>query len=134
MNVTAWLAIDRVTLNNSPVLLVPTPAADRRRGVPHLPRSPIRVGGFDQAIEADPEAFDAADAEPMLLEPGQFFLFDESTLHYSAENSSELQRLALAIRIVPCDTVVGGGKGGPCVLLKGRDSVGANTVVEMETE
>ena len=69
-----------------------------------------------------------ADAGPMLLEPGQLFL------HYSAENSSELQRLALAIRIVPCDTVVGGGKGGPCVLLKGRDSVGANTVVEMETE
>lgn len=71
INVTAWIAIDPATIENGCVEVI-------RR--------------CDESEERE----DVARA--MELEPGQFFLFDDSVLHRSGPNRTERDRLGLAAR------------------------------------
>jgi len=92
LNISAWIAIDEVTVENSCVNLVP---GSHRRQIPHVEAD--EEMGFDEM--ADPAEFDPDEAVQMELEPGQFFLFTERTLHQSDPNTSDLRRLGTSMRV-----------------------------------
>ena len=92
VNISAWLAIDHCTAENSCVQLIP---GSHRRGVPHLPSR----DGMAFGEEADPAHVDASKAIDMVLRPGEFFLFNERTLHHSEPNRSDKRRIGLSMRV-----------------------------------
>lgn len=92
LNLSAWIALDEVTTENACVNLIP---GSHRRQIPHVD-APDRMA-FDEM--ADPDAFDPDDAVSMELEPGQFFLFTERTLHQSDPNDSDRRRLGTSMRV-----------------------------------
>ncbi len=91
LNLTAWLALDHVNERNGCVQLIP---GTHTRLVPH-----VEAGAkhhFDRM--ADPEFVDTREAVKMVLKPGEFFLFNERILHYSAPNTSTHTRKCLITR------------------------------------
>ncbi len=125
LNVSAWLAIDRVTEENSCVQLIP---GSHRQTVPHLKSEGTMFGE-----EADPDYFDASQAIKMELEPGQFFLFTERLLHHSAPNTSDQRRLGLAVRMTVPMVMVDHEKlfkGHHNIVLSGEDRFGLNQIGE----
>ena len=91
--VSAWIAIDPSTVENSCVQVLP---GTHRRIVPHVKAPPTMV--FRQM--ADPEAVDLSNKVDVELEPGQFMLFNERTMHHSEPNRSGRRRIGLAIRVI----------------------------------
>lgn len=128
LNLSLWMAIDRVTTENSCVQLIP---GSHRRVIPHVPARPDM--GFRQ--EADPVLVDGQNAVSMVLEPGQFFLFNERLLHRSAANRSTRRRLGLTARYtVPFVEVLDQDSaplfpGHVCVLVEGHDNFQLNRSV-----
>ncbi len=92
INTSAWLAIDKVTVENSCVQIIP---GSHRQSLPHT-SAPAGVA-FGQM--ADPASFDASSAINMELEPGEFFIFSERTLHRSSVNTSDKRRLGISVRV-----------------------------------
>lgn len=97
--ISAWLAIDLVTAENSCMQIVP---GSHRRLIPHVKATPdmafLEMADPDLVDEAIDELGPPVDIE---LEPGQFILFNERVLHHSNANRSELPRCGLSIRLVP---------------------------------
>lgn len=91
-----WLAIDEATHDNGCVELIP---GSHRKIYPLIPSPPDVMDGFPQI--ADPRTFDESAAVSMRLEPGQFFLFNERTLHRSKPNTTPHRRLGIAMRYIP---------------------------------
>ena len=92
--ISAWMAIDPVTVENSCPQIVP---GTHRKVIPH-----VKAGDEMQfAEQADGTRIDTRDKIDMVLKPGEFFLFNERTLHHSEPNRSNMRRIGLAIRVVP---------------------------------
>jgi ectoine hydroxylase-related dioxygenase (phytanoyl-CoA dioxygenase family) len=124
INISAWLAIDESTVENSCVQLIP---GTHRKTIAHIKSTPEMVF----AEMADPVRYDASKAINMELKPGQFFLFNERTLHHSFPNRSNKRRLGLAVRVtVPFVRVYyEGGRLFPAhknIMLCGEDRMGFN--------
>ncbi len=124
VNTSAWIAIDRATVENSCVQIIP---GSHRQSLPHT-RSPEGVA-FGKM--ADPAAFDAAGAVNMELQPGEFFIFSERTLHRSSKNTSDKRRLGMSIRVtVPIARISQDDSplhaGHTAILAKGKDVMGFN--------
>jgi hypothetical protein len=119
--VSAWMAIDPATTENSCVQLIP---GSHRHVVPHTSAGPE----MDFEEEADPDRFDASKAVDMELRPGQFFLFTERTLHHSEQNRSVQRRIGLAVRIIPTITRVMDYDSAAhgVVVVAGEDNMGFN--------
>ena len=81
VNVTAWIAVDPVTPSNGCLEVIP---GSHRTVVPHVAAPP----GKWFSEQADPRHVDPAGARRVLLEPGQFVLFNDRLLHRSAVNRS----------------------------------------------
>jgi hypothetical protein len=118
--VSAWVAVDRVTRDNACVQLIPGSHREMRQHVP----SPGTA--FDK--KADVTGVDLSTKVDMELEPGQFFLFNERTLHHSEVNRSDRRRLGFALRIIPpmvriltYDSDLHGA-----LVMRGRDTLGFN--------
>lgn len=92
LNISAWIAIDEVTTENSCVNIVP---GSHHRQVPHVDADE----GMAFDTMADPAEFDQNEAVSMELKPGEFFLFTERTLHQSDRNDSERRRLGTSMRV-----------------------------------
>lgn len=92
VNLSAWLAIDDVTVENSCVNLIP---GSHKKLIKHLPSR----DGMAFGEEADPALVDDSKAIPMELKPGEFFLFNERTLHQSKRNRSQRRRMGMTMRI-----------------------------------
>ena len=92
LNISAWIAIDEVTVDNACVRIIP---GSHRQFLQHT--NATEEMAF--AEMADPQSFDAGQAINMELEPGQFFLFSERLLHGSSKNRSDKRRLGLSIRV-----------------------------------
>jgi ectoine hydroxylase-related dioxygenase (phytanoyl-CoA dioxygenase family) len=90
ITVSAWLAIDPATVENSCVRLIP---ASHKTVLPKVP-----VAGWAFKKMADPSLFDESTAVDMELAPGQFFLFNERIIHGSPPNTSPRRRLGLSTR------------------------------------
>ena len=126
VNISAWMAIDPATRENSCVEILP---GSHKQIVRHIKSTPEM--GF--AEMAATEGLDFSKKVVMELKPGQFFLFNEATLHHSEPNRSAKRRCGLAIRVtVPCVRVFHHKlyKGHKCVLLRGEDRCGFNEMAE----
>lgn len=116
----AWLAIDEVTVENGCVDLIP---GSHRQFYPFVPSPPGVMDGFPQM--ADPALFDESKAVSMVLKPGQFFLFNERTLHRSMPNTTGARRLGMAMRYVPTLVRVLDPEDRP-ILVSGEDKLRFN--------
>ncbi len=92
VNISAWIAIDNVTVENSCVKIIP---GSHRQTIPHI------QAREDMAFQemADPAHFNVNTAINMELRPGEFFLFTERLLHGSSKNESDKRRLGMSIRV-----------------------------------
>ncbi len=92
INISAWIAIDKVTTENSCVRVIPGS---------HKTVVPVVKSTEDKAFaqEADPAYFDASQAIEVELEPGEFFLFNEKLLHHSYKNTSDKRRMGMSVRV-----------------------------------
>jgi ectoine hydroxylase-related dioxygenase (phytanoyl-CoA dioxygenase family) len=122
VNISAWVALDRVTVQNSCLSVIPGSHKRVHRAVPIDYSGPVT--GY-----VEDEHIDLARAINIELEPGEFFLFSEKLLHYSPPNQSAHRRLALAIRVtvpfvkVSHDQLFPGHRN---VVLRGVDEMGFN--------
>lgn len=122
INISAWLALDEATVENSCVRLIP---GSHKKVIPHVT---ARNGMAFQKMAA-PDGFDATNAVAMELKPGEFFIFSEKLLHQSEPNRSGKRRLGLAVRITVPWVRVDSSKifvGHHCILLRGEDPFGFN--------
>jgi len=89
ITISAWLALDEATVENACVQIVP---GAHKQVIPHVKAPPEML--FRQM--ADPNYISTQPVIDMELQPGQFFLFNEQTLHHSAANTSNYRRIGLA--------------------------------------
>ena len=128
INISAWIAVDEATLENSCVQLIP---GSHRKAVPHI--ATPHEAEFEEM--ADPNYFDASHAIPMELLPGEFFLFNEKTLHYSDKNRSQRRRRGMTMRVTLPIVRIDQEKpplhpGHRAILLRGSDSMGFNKMCD----
>jgi hypothetical protein len=123
LNVSAWLAIDDVTVDNACVRLIP---GSHKAEVPHI-ASP---GGVDPLFDAtaDPAHVDESAAVNIELKAGEFFVFDESLLHASPANRSNRRRAALSVRFTVPSVAITDPQAA-AVLVSGEDRSRINTLV-----
>jgi len=124
INISAWIAIDNVTIENSCVRLIP---GSHKRSIPHIAADQ----GMAFGEMADPAYFDEGQAINMELRPGQFFLFTERLLHHSFANRSSLRRMGMSIRVTLPIVAIDQKNpplhpGHTAILVHGRDSMGFN--------
>jgi ectoine hydroxylase-related dioxygenase (phytanoyl-CoA dioxygenase family) len=92
INISAWLAIDESTVENSCVQIIP---GSHKVKLPSVKSPP----GMAFHKMADPAFYDASKSINMELKAGEFFLFNECTLHHSNPNRASKRRLGLAVRV-----------------------------------
>jgi ectoine hydroxylase-related dioxygenase (phytanoyl-CoA dioxygenase family) len=128
LNITAWVAIDDAFVENSCVQIIPR---SHISVVPHIPVSETKAFYFDE--ETDPRYVNVKNAVPMELKAGQFFLFNERMLHYSAPNTSDKRRIGLAVRVTMPIVKVDHDKlfpGHKCMVIRGEDTMKLNNMAE----
>ncbi len=121
LNISAWIAIDDATIENSCVQIIP---GSHTKIITHLAAT-----GKEFQSEADPRHVETEKAIAMELKAGQFFLFTEKMLHYSAVNTSTKRRLGLAVGMsVPFVKTYHHKlfRGHKCIMISGKDSIGIN--------
>lgn len=122
---TAWVAVDHVDTGNSCVQVVPE---THRRWFVH------REAADDMWLgeEATPTSEELRSLVDIELEPGEFFLFNERTLHHSEPNRSERRRMGLSVRMtIPQVRVMRyDGSEHRLVQLSGIDPLGFNRLAE----
>lgn len=126
INISAWLALDPATVDNSCVQIIP---GSHKTIVPTTKTPNGMNDSFGEM--ADPKFFDAAQAVNMELQPGEFFLFNESTLHHSEPNRSRQRRMGLAVRVTVPFVVVDHSRLFPdhrVMVARGQDYMGFNRV------
>ncbi|MBE7464654.1 MAG: phytanoyl-CoA dioxygenase family protein [Planctomycetes bacterium] len=124
LNLTAWIAVDPVSVENSCVRVIP---GSHKKILPERPTTAEQI--FDKS--ADASLIDESKAVSMELKPGEFFLFNERLLHQSNKNVSNRRRMGMTVRLsVPFVKVYQDGPplfpGHSCVLLSGEDRFGLN--------
>lgn len=97
--VSAWIAIDEATTENSCAQLIP---GSHRTSKPHV-RS-AREMDFPQMV--DPSHVDTSSKIDMELRPGQCFLFTERLVHRSEPNRSAKRRMGVSVRFIPTSVKV----------------------------
>jgi ectoine hydroxylase-related dioxygenase (phytanoyl-CoA dioxygenase family) len=126
LNISAWLAITEATVENSCMEVIP---GSHRKHVP-LVKNQNDVGW---ELVPDPKVVDINKAVKIELKPGEFFLFNERTLHYAGPNRSQKRRLGMAMRVTKPFVRVYSEKlypGHTCIQVKGEDLFGLNTMGE----
>ena len=124
LNISAWIAIDEVTVENACVRIIP---GSHRQFLQHTNATEEMAFGE----MADPDAYDASGAVNMELKPGEFFLFSERLLHASSKNTSDKRRLGLSIRVTAPMVHIFQDEaplhqGHTAILAKGKDVLGFN--------
>jgi ectoine hydroxylase-related dioxygenase (phytanoyl-CoA dioxygenase family) len=122
ITITAWIAIDEVTVENSCVELIP---GSHKKVVPHI-KAP-EGKWFEE--EADQKFFDPSQRIQLPLKPGEFILFNEKTLHHSEPNRSTKRRLGIAPRFTIPIVRIDHDKlfpGHAAILVSGEDYMGFN--------
>jgi ectoine hydroxylase-related dioxygenase (phytanoyl-CoA dioxygenase family) len=92
INISAWIAIDDVRVDNSCVQILP---GSHKHVVPHIPARE----GMAFGEEADERFFKKDELINMELKPGEFFLFNEKLLHHSEPNRSNRRRMGMSVRL-----------------------------------
>ena len=128
INISAWIAIDEAKIENACVRMIP---GSHKTVVPHI-AAPSEME-FDEM--ADPSFFDANDAVPIELEPGEFVIFNEKTLHWSPKNESQKRRRGMTMRVtIPIVKIEHDDaplhNGHAAMLLCGEDYMGFNRLMQ----
>jgi ectoine hydroxylase-related dioxygenase (phytanoyl-CoA dioxygenase family) len=128
LNISAWIAIDDVKIDNSCVQILP---GSHKKIVPHIPSRE----GMAFGEEADERYFDKSNLINMELNPGEFFLFNEKLLHHSEPNRSQRRRMGMSVRvtlpIVKIEQDISPLHSGHCaILVRGEDYMGFNRLME----
>ena len=131
INISAWIAVDPVTVENSCVNLIP----GSHKMVYPMVKSPDGMA-FGQMT--DMSYVDTSKSIPMILRPGQFFLFNEKTLHQSNRNTSQMRRMGLTMRVtVPFVRVTHDigplFPGHQNIVIRGTDRMGFNRLTDPPT-
>jgi len=123
VNVSAWIAIDEVTVDNACVRIIP---GSHRQFMQHS-QAPAEMAIHEMV---DANAYDEREAVNMELKPGEFFLFSERLLHASGVNNSNSRRLGLSVRVtVPFVHIFQDDHlhpGHTAILAHGKDVMGFN--------
>jgi len=124
VNISSWMAIDEVTVENSCVRIIP---GSHKKVVPHV-KSPNGMA-FSEMV--DMNYVDTSKAINMVLKPGEFFLFNEKTLHQSEPNRSNKRRMGLSMRVTLPFVKIDHDfaplfPGHSAILLSGEDTLGFN--------
>ena len=130
INITAWIAVDDVTVENSCIELIP---GSHKKVVPHI-KAP-EGKWFEE--EADRNYFDPAQRIQLPLKPGEFILFNEKTLHHSEPNRSTKRRLGIGPRFTIPIVRIDHDKlfpGHAAILVSGEDYMGFNRLTLPPTE
>lgn len=129
VSVTAWVALSPAVRENGCMRVLP---GSHRRWYEPVPSEDGGIFGRGLRLEGLP------DVEPayLELEPGQFFLFNQSTVHGSDANTADFDRTGVAFRFTPTSTRIYAGReidgsGMPlarwhAVLVHGSDTHGHN--------
>ena len=91
--ISAWIAVDSATLENSCLQIVP---GSHRKVVPHVKATSDMA--FNQM--GDLGFIDTTTVVNLEMQPGEFVLFNERTLHHSEANRSDKRRIGLAVRVI----------------------------------
>lgn len=126
--ISAWMAIDDCTIENSAVQIIP---GSHRRILPHTKVTADMKMAFGEMAEPERVEPMKKDLINMEMKAGQFFLFNERTLHHSEPNRSTLRRAGLAIRvIVPIVNVLGfDSPDHKLMQICGEDPMGLNPIM-----
>ena len=92
--------------------------------IPHVESTPEVQ--FNQM--GDPDYIDLSDIVTLEMEPGEFILFNERTLHQSDPNHSNTRRIGLAVRvIIPIVKVLNwDSPDHTLITISGQDRLGIN--------
>lgn len=129
LNISAWIAIDGVTVENSCVRVIP---GSHKKMIPHV--SAGEGKWFDEA--ADPAFVEESRAVDMQLSPGEFFIFSERLLHQSNVNHSNRRRMGLSVRMTVPFVKVYHDQSPPLfaghrnVMILGSDRIGVNRMAQ----
>jgi len=125
INITAWIAIEDVDEDNSPLKIIP---GSHRQMLPHVKSE----GTLGEAI--DPTSFDESKAVSMLCNAGEFVLFSERTVHGSSVNLSDRRRTGLVarytlpmVRLFPDESPINFA-GYRALIVSGEDKFGFNPI------
>ena len=135
VNLTAWIALDKVTAENGAMQVVPY---SHKCNYPTLP-SFSRIGSYknlDFDVVIDPSYVEPTDLVTIELEAGEFYFFSERMVHGSLANLSSSNRLGLAVRMtIPMVKVYHDLRyeGHGVLLLKGQDQMHLNHVINPPT-
>ena len=131
INISAWLAIDEASERNSCVQVIP---GSHKRIIPHIKVTHEKdtISEFEKM--ADPEElYKEKPAVNMELRPGEFFIFNNLTLHRSAPNVSDKHRMGISIRLtIPIVKIYHEQifKNHRAILLTGKDRYGFNNTIK----
>ena len=119
--ISAWIAVDPSTRQNGNLQVIP---GSHRNIVPHVEAPPEMQ--FDEM--ADAGYYDPSDLTDLEMQPGEFILFNERTMHHSEANHSDLRRIGLAVRaIIPIVKVLRYDSDGHALqVIHGTDTMGFN--------
>jgi ectoine hydroxylase-related dioxygenase (phytanoyl-CoA dioxygenase family) len=123
--ITAWIAVTDAKHDNGCVRLIP---GSHKQAVPHEDNDP-EGPGF--TFRADEDYFDPDEHVDMELEPGEFVLFYNHTIHGSHRNSSDRDRLGIAARVATPYVYTEGSN--PNVVISGEDRQGINDTITPPT-
>ena len=126
INISAWIAIDEATPENSCVQIIP---GTHRSEFPSVKSPPEML--FNKMT--DPACVDLSKKIDMPLKPGEFFLFNERTMHHSEKNTSNKRRMGLAVRVTLPTCKVDHTRliaGHRCIQLCGEDRHGINLMAQ----
>ena len=118
----AWIAVDDTTRANGCMQVLP---GSHKRLYPHETDPDAEV--FAKGV--DPATFDVNEAVDIELRPGQFIFFNESTLHHSPPNRTEMRRFGITPRLTVPFVDVGRREEIDVLMLKGEDYMGYYNVV-----
>lgn len=124
INISAWVALDPATKENSCVQLIP---GSHEKSIPHI-EAPKEVQFGEMA---DTSFFSETEKIYMELLAGEFFIFNEKMLHKSDVNSSNKRRRGMTFRYsLPSVKVFHNQAplhiGHKAILARGNDSFGIN--------
>ncbi len=111
-----WMAVTEATVENGCVEVIP---GSHAREIPVVRRHDAAQADWFGGMIADPAHFDESTMVRMVMKPGEFFIFNEATLHHSNPNRTGLRRVGLSFRVSL--TSVKSDRAHPCVMVCGTD-------------
>ncbi|MBV7328749.1 phytanoyl-CoA dioxygenase family protein [Chloroflexi bacterium TSY] len=127
VNITAWIAIDHVSVENSCMQFIPS---SHKQVVPHIKAGPEME--FQEM--ADPAFIDTSQGVNIELEAGEFILFNERLVHHSDPNRSDKRRIGLAARVTVPFVVVEHERlfeRHKVMVINGEDCLGLNQSMDV---